>query len=165
MRERLRAISGIGPETADSMLLYAGGHHRFVIDAYTRRIFHRHGWSAEDATYDELQHLCEAASNQKPRRDRLDYWQDYHAQLVHTGNRFCRNRAPRCAECPLQPLLSPSAGETGKLPTARAPVGALPLPRRGAEGRDEGVPSRQKSRLCFPFRPCLIIPQPRINEQ
>jgi endonuclease III related protein len=105
VRERLLAISGIGPETADSMLLYAGAHHRFVIDAYTRRIFHRHGWSAEHATYEELQYLCAAALNHKPRRDRLDYWQDYHAQLVHTGNRFCRNRAPRCAECPLRPLL------------------------------------------------------------
>ena len=45
VRERLLAIHGVGPETADSMLLYAGGHHRFVIDAYTKRIFHRHGWS------------------------------------------------------------------------------------------------------------------------
>ena len=45
VRERLLAINGIGPETADSMLLYAGGHHRFVIDAYTKRIFQRHGWS------------------------------------------------------------------------------------------------------------------------
>ena len=42
VRERLLAINGVGPETADSMLLYAGGHHRFVIDAYTRRIFQRH---------------------------------------------------------------------------------------------------------------------------
>src|SRR5512140_3507359 len=43
VRERLLAIHGVGPETADSMLLYAGGHHRFVIDAYTKRIFQRHG--------------------------------------------------------------------------------------------------------------------------
>ena len=60
VRERLLAIHGIGPETADSMLLYAGGHHRFVIDAYTRRIFHRHGWSRGDAGYEELQRLCES---------------------------------------------------------------------------------------------------------
>ena len=45
VRERLLAIHGVGPETADSMLLYAGGHHSFVIDAYTKRIFQRHGWS------------------------------------------------------------------------------------------------------------------------
>jgi endonuclease-3 related protein len=105
VRERLLAICGIGPETADSMLLYAGGHHRFVIDAYTKRIFHRHGWSGDDAGYEELQRLCESALNQKARRARLDYWQDYHAQLVITGKDFCRNRQPRCAECPLKPLL------------------------------------------------------------
>ena len=105
VRQRLLAVCGIGPETADSMLLYAGGHHRFVIDAYTRRIFHRHGWSGEHVPYDELQQLCESALAHQPRRARLDYWQDYHAQLVHTGHEFCRNRRPRCAECPLNPLL------------------------------------------------------------
>ena len=45
VRERLLAVNGIGPETADSMSLYAGGHCSFVIDAYTKRIFERHGWS------------------------------------------------------------------------------------------------------------------------
>ncbi len=110
VRHRLLTIHGIGPETADSMLLYAGGHHRFVIDAYTRRIFHRHGWSRSDASYEELQRLCESALNQRPRKARLDYWQDYHAQLVITGKDYCRTRRPRCAECPLKPLL-PRTGQ------------------------------------------------------
>jgi len=105
VRERLLAICGIGPETADSMLLYSGGHRRFVIDAYTKRIFHRHGWSPEDASYEDLQALCESALNQKPPSAILDYWQDYHAQVVITGKNFCRNRQPRCAECPLRALL------------------------------------------------------------
>ena len=105
VRERLLAIHGVGPETADSMLLYAGGHHRFVIDAYTKRIFHRHGWCDGDAGYEELQGLCESALDDKPHRARLDYWQDYHAQLVITGKEFCRTRGPRCGECPLKPLL------------------------------------------------------------
>jgi len=105
VRERLLAINGVGPETADSMLLYAGGHHRFVIDAYTRRIFQRHGWSGPTASYEDLQRLCESALDQKPRKERLDYWQDYHAQLVIVGKEFCRTRQPRCAECPLKPLL------------------------------------------------------------
>ena len=109
VRGRLLAIHGIGPETADSMLLYAGGHHRFVIDAYTKRIFHRHGWSRGDAAYEDLQRLCESTLNQKPRPARLDYWQDYHAQLVITGKDFCRTRQPRCAECPLKPLLPRAA--------------------------------------------------------
>jgi len=66
VRARLLAINGIGPETADSLLLYAGGHHSFVIDAYTRRIFERHNWSPRSLTgYDKLKLLCESALNQK----------------------------------------------------------------------------------------------------
>jgi endonuclease III related protein len=107
VRERLLAINGVGPETADSMLLYAGRHHRFVIDAYTKRIFPRHGWSGADASYEDLQRLCEAALDEKPRRERLDYWQDFHAQLVMVGKNFCRPRQPRCAQCPLKSLLPP----------------------------------------------------------
>src|ERR1017187_5578527 len=94
VRERLLAINGVGPETADSMLLYAGGHHRFVIDAYTKRIFQRHRWSGANASYGDLQGLCESALYQKPRRERLDYWQDFHAQLVMIGKDFCRTRQP-----------------------------------------------------------------------
>ena len=107
VRERLLAINGVGPETADSMLLYAGGHHRFVIDAYTKRIFQRHDWSAADAGYEDFQRLCQGALDEKPRGKRLDYWQDFHAQLVMVGKHFCRKREPRCAQCPLKPLLPP----------------------------------------------------------
>jgi len=105
VRERLLSICGIGPETADSMLLYAGGHSRFVIDAYTKRIFHRHGWCRPQADYTELQQLCETGLNEKPVRDRLDYWQDFHAQLVMVGKHFCRTKKPFCERCPLKPLL------------------------------------------------------------
>jgi endonuclease-3 related protein len=105
VRTRLLAVSGIGPETADSMLLYAGGHHSFVIDAYTKRIFHRHGWTIGEAGYDDLQQLCASALNEKPLGQRLDYWQDFHAQLVKVGKHFCRPRTPLCEECPLRPLL------------------------------------------------------------
>jgi endonuclease-3 related protein len=113
VRERLLAIHGIGPETADSMLLYAGGHHSFVVDAYTKRIFERHEWSPQSTVrspqsandYDKLKWLCESALNQKTGAARLDYWQDYHAQLVMVGKHFCRTREPRCDGCPLKPLL------------------------------------------------------------
>ncbi len=105
VRERLLAINGIGPETADSMLLYAGGHPRFVVDAYTRRIFHRHGWSGAQATYEQLQTFCEGALSQTRGGERVDYWQDYHAQLVMVGKQFCRPRNPDCANCPLKTLL------------------------------------------------------------
>ncbi len=113
VRERLLFINGIGPETADSMLLYAGRHHSFVIDAYTKRIFQRHNWNPKSkiqnpkpsSGYDELKRLCESALNQKPVSERLDYWQDYHAQLVMVGKHFCRTRHPLCDQCPLKPLL------------------------------------------------------------
>jgi len=111
VRQRLLAINGIGPETADSMLLYAGGHHSFVIDAYTRRIFHRHNWCDTDASYDELKALCETALDGKPPAQQLVYWQDYHAQLVMVGKHFCRTRNPLCDQCPLKPLLPRKGNE------------------------------------------------------
>ena len=107
VRARLLAIKGIGPETADSMLLYAGGHSSFVIDAYTKRIFQRHQWGEADAPYADLQQLCQGALNAEA--DILDYWQDYHAQLVMVGKHFCRSRRMDCAACPLRPLLPVTA--------------------------------------------------------
>lgn len=105
VRERLLRINGIGPEMADSMLLYAGGHTSFVVDAYTKRIFARHDWCVPEADYDAVKSFCEAALGQKPETERLDYWQDYHAQLVMVGKHFCRPRDPQCAVCPLKSLL------------------------------------------------------------
>lgn len=118
VRERLLAINGIGRETADSILLYAGVHHSFVIDAYTKRIFERHGWWQEGKAarrstskgnspeaYESLKSLCETSLRHQPTARRLDYWRDYHAQLVMTGKDFCRPRDPRCERCPLGALL------------------------------------------------------------
>jgi endonuclease-3 related protein len=105
VRERLLSINGVGPETADSMLLYAGGRARFVIDAYTKRIFHRHGWCHPEAKYAELQAICESGLNHQPPGKCLGYWQDFHAQFVAVGNRYCRPKNPRCEVCPLKPLL------------------------------------------------------------
>jgi len=105
VRNRLLAIRGIGPETADSMLLYAGGHLSFVVDAYTKRIFGRHGWGSPDLDYPGLQTLCERALADRDSSDRLDHWQDYHAQMVMTGKHYCRRRTPDCARCPLRDLL------------------------------------------------------------
>ena len=105
VRERLLAINGIGPETADSMLLYAADHHSFVIDAYTKRIFARHGWCEESTAYHELQERCVDALGQKRGEEQLDYWRDYHAQLVMVGKEHCRPREPRCETCPLKSLL------------------------------------------------------------
>jgi endonuclease-3 related protein len=123
VRERLLAINGIGRETADSMLLYAGTHHSFVIDAYTKRIFERHGWWSDGPrsakkkaksqtadTYGSLKQLCEAALNHKSADERQDYWRDYHAQIVMVGKDYCRPRNPDCTNCPLNPLLPKANG-------------------------------------------------------
>ena len=107
VRARLLGINGIGPETADSLLLYAGGHHSFVVDAYTKRIFSRHGWCSAHAEYDAVKFLCESSLAEKPASEQLDYWQDYHAQLVMVGKHCCHKRKPKCQECPLRPLLPP----------------------------------------------------------
>jgi endonuclease III related protein len=104
VRQRLLAINGIGPETADCLLLYAGGHASFVIDAYTKRIFSRHHWCQESVAYEELKRRCEASLPRANAAELLDYWQDYHAQLVNIGKDYCRKRAPDCASCPLNVL-------------------------------------------------------------
>lgn len=99
LREELLAVSGIGPETADSILLYAGGVPVFVVDAYTRRILGRHGLIRADATYDAVQALFMENLPPDPA-----LYNEYHALLVAVGKDFCRP-LPRCARCPLRPDL------------------------------------------------------------
>jgi len=69
LREELLAVNGIGPETADSILLYAGGHASFVVDAYTRRILERHGVIGAKASYDEIRELFQRSLNGQATRD------------------------------------------------------------------------------------------------
>lgn len=96
LREKLLAVHGIGPETADSILLYAGRHAVFVIDAYTRRILARHGLARAEVSYGEAQTLFhEHLPHEAP------LFNQYHALLVETGKRWCRPREARCDECPL----------------------------------------------------------------
>jgi len=101
LRDELLAVNGIGPETADSMILYAADRPVFVIDAYTRRFLSRHGWIEGTEAYDELAHLFVACV----QRDRRLY-NEYHALVVALGKNLCRSR-PNCAECPLRVLLPP----------------------------------------------------------
>lgn len=100
LREKLLAVHGIGPETADSILLYAGHKDVFVVDSYTKRIFSRHGFVPEDVPYEELRSKIEAAL---PRD--LSRYNEFHALLVQVGKNWCRPHDPRCAECPLHRFL------------------------------------------------------------
>jgi len=95
-RERLLGITGIGEETADSMLLYAGGRPVFVVDAYTRRILARHGVIEGGLSYGQIQRLF---MSELPPDSGL--YNQYHALIVETGKRYCR-KEPHCGECPLQ---------------------------------------------------------------
>ncbi|MGC8744949.1 MAG: endonuclease III domain-containing protein [Verrucomicrobiia bacterium] len=105
VRKRLLNINGVGRETADSMMLYAGEHLTFVVDAYTKRIFSRHNWCSLESDYDDVKKLCEESLFQKNIENLLDYWRDYHAQLVMVGKNYCKKSKPDCQLCPLYPLL------------------------------------------------------------
>ena len=115
LREKLLSVHGIGPETADSILLYAGSHPVFVVDAYTHRIFGRHGVTDGKPEYENVRAVFEAAL---PRDSQL--YNEFHALIVNTGKNWCRKKEPRCAECPLSsllpansPLFQIRAGELG----------------------------------------------------
>lgn len=94
-RRQLLSVNGIGPETADSILLYAGGLARFVVDTYTRRILVRHGWAPPKVSYHEMQALFESQLVADPQ-----VFNEYHALIVRLGYHYCKAR-PRCGECPL----------------------------------------------------------------
>lgn len=100
LREKLLGVRGIGPETADCILLYALGHPIFVVDAYTHRIFHRHGLVEESPTYADLQAFFMDAL---PSDAAL--YNEYHALIVRIGKEFCKKSKPLCEECPLRPYL------------------------------------------------------------
>ena len=99
LRNELLALHGIGPETADDIILYACHKLVFVVDTYTRRILSRHGLVDPAIGYDDLRALFETRLDPQ-----VDTFKEYHGLLVWTGNRFCR-RTPRCGECPLGPTL------------------------------------------------------------
>jgi len=140
-REKLRAelleLNGIGPETADSILLYAGNHPVFVVDAYTRRILERHGLITARTGYEEIRLLLEnTLSNaeagsllvQQPgadprhpisrmsraaRSELAQHYNEFHALIVRIGNQFCR-ATPNCEGCPLKIFLPPYGGATAQ---------------------------------------------------
>ena len=98
LRKKLLLVHGIGPETCDSIMLYALNKPVFVIDAYTKRIFSRCGMVKENVTYDELQRLF---MESLPRNVRL--YNEYHALIVQLGKEVCR-KIPKCNLCPINKL-------------------------------------------------------------
>lgn len=129
LRDELLDLNGVGPETADSILLYGGNHPVFVVDAYTRRIFERHGVTNAKTKYEEIRVLIEdavkaadrialtfeAAGNDPrhpvslmsrggSRSDLAQHYNELHALIVRVGNQYCRS-TPKCEECPLKDFL------------------------------------------------------------
>jgi endonuclease-3 related protein len=97
LRQKLLSVKGIGPETADSILLYAAQRPVFVVDTYTYRILLRHDLIPEDFGYDDIQQLF--MDNLEPD---TGLYNEFHALLVCAGKEFCKKTAPRCAGCPLE---------------------------------------------------------------
>lgn len=93
-REELLGVKGIGPETADSILLYAGNRPFFVVDVYTRRLFKRLGLG--ELNYTQAQEL---ATREIPRSEKA--YKEFHALIVEHSKKFCRKR-PACSGCPLE---------------------------------------------------------------
>ncbi|MGA8762797.1 MAG: base excision DNA repair protein [Candidatus Sulfotelmatobacter sp.] len=134
LREQLLTLNGVGPETADSILLYAGNHPVFVVDAYTRRILDRHLLLPEEAGYEEIRKLFESAlpplvehpdplrppasdsgardgahppspMSAAPRSALAQVYNEMHGLIVAVGKDYCRKSQPRCDQCPLQIFL------------------------------------------------------------
>jgi endonuclease III related protein len=134
LRDQLLALNGVGPETADSILLYAGNHPVFVVDAYTRRILERHQIASSAAGYDEIRLLFEQAlTGTPPPKQSLDVasptteprgschrpsrmstsertalvqiFNEMHGLIVGVGKHYCLKSQPQCEQCPLQKFL------------------------------------------------------------
>lgn len=139
LRQQLLSLNGIGRETADTILLYAGDFPVAVVDAYTRRIFERHRLAPSHASYEHVRSLIEGAfagtkfapaataekglghrpspmsrSQRSPLTQALN---QFHALLVQAGKTHCHKSHPQCAGCPLQPFLPP------KVSRPTAPIG------------------------------------------
>jgi len=119
LRDQLLAVHGIGPETADSILLYAAKHPVFVVDAYTRRLLERHGLANPGLDYEQVQKLFEQSLSPD-----VALYNEFHALIVHTGKHFCRPGNPRCGECPLKSLLptQPEQGVTLSIGSTSRPL-------------------------------------------
>lgn len=131
LRNELLALKGIGPETADAILLYAAGHEVFVVDAYTRRIFERHALINAHTSYEAIRLAVQralaedekasgdkelaprlelpthppSAASQLPRNEPAQRYGEFHALILQTAKHFCLKREARCEACPLRALL------------------------------------------------------------
>lgn len=102
LRQELLGINGVGPETADDILLYAYGRPVFVVDAYTRRLFQRLGFIDDQPGYEELRNWFE--HNLRLNNDKVSLFNEFHALIVRHAKEHCRARAPLCEGCCLNSI-------------------------------------------------------------
>lgn len=138
LRDKLLSVHGIGPETADSILLYAGNHPVFVVDAYTHRIFGRHAITDGKPNYEEVRARFESALPPNPQ-----LFNEFHALIVNTGKNWCRKSVPRCDECPLRGLLPegsvlPSRSLSSQLPRENQPTSVISFTVNVHRERNDG---------------------------
>jgi endonuclease III related protein len=122
LRQELLNLRGLGPETVDAILLYAGRRPFFVADAYTRRILARHQLVSAEADYADVQRFLH---EHLPPDQAL--FNEFHALLVEVGKRYCKRQAPCCDQCPLQEFLPGPLRDSG-LGLAKKIADDLPLP-------------------------------------
>jgi endonuclease-3 related protein len=137
LRAELLELNGVGPETADSILLYAGNHPVFVVDAYTRRVLLRHSIIGKKTGYEEIRVMIEEAISSSEagslvvknaisdprhpvsrmsssvRSELAQHYNELHALIVRVGNHYCRTK-PICEGCPLQTFLKTGNGATAQ---------------------------------------------------
>ncbi len=99
LRMQLLEVNGIGPETADSILLYAAAKPIFVVDAYTRRVLSRHNLISPQASYDEIQNYFMSNMDND-----VKMFNEYHALIVRLGKQVCKTK-PQCEACPLKEVI------------------------------------------------------------
>lgn len=133
LREELLGLPGIGPETADSILLYGANYEVFVVDTYTRRILERHGMAKPETGYEEIRLAVQkaladeeiakpqqdgpskplarivthepSAASQMERSELARRYNEMHALIVQTAKHFCVKGTPKCEYCPLREML------------------------------------------------------------
>ena len=102
IRRELLSLNGIGPETADSILLYAGNLPIFVVDAYTKRICKRIPLQPKDGSYDEIQqYFKRELSKNRSEKDMVPLYKELHALIVELAKNYCKTK-PSCDNCPLK---------------------------------------------------------------
>jgi endonuclease III len=154
-RTRLLALPGVGPETADAILLYAFGQPAFVVDEYLRRIVTRHGLLHEKANYPEIQQLAVSAFRTDKPAERPTHYNEFHALIVNAGKLHCGPK-PRCEKCPLAfdlPKERTQLGAQNAVEAPATPQRRMPhtsLLRRGkpasTQGSEAVIPSESTTR-------------------